>query len=184
MMWNPGVHVSIVEPTAKRVYHCRGAAFTEEIYCLAQTFASLRIELRFVFGVLWALSVSAVRFCSEVIFAMVVQCIRSKRFRIRFKRLSSRSSRPTGLKQIVLFGSLACGAPDEDSDIDLLIIKETDESPLARRVRVRQLVADPERRVPFSPLVLTPEELAHRLTLGDPFYLEIMRRGKVLYAGN
>jgi predicted nucleotidyltransferase len=87
-------------------------------------------------------------------------------------------------QQIVLFGSLACGAPDEDSDIDLLIIKETDESPLARRVRVRQLVADPERRVPFSPLVLTPEELAHRLTLGDPFYLEIMRRGKVLYAGS
>ena len=71
-------------------------------------------------------------------------------------------------QQIVLFGSLAYGAPDADSDIDLLIIKETDESPLARRVRVRQLVADPERRVPFSPLVLTPEELAHRLTLGDP----------------
>lgn len=87
-------------------------------------------------------------------------------------------------QQIVLFGSLAYGAPDEDSDIDLLIIKETDESPLARRVRVRQLVADPERRVPFSPLVLTPEELAHRLTLGDHFYLEIMRRGKVLYASN
>jgi hypothetical protein len=49
---------------------------------------------------------------------------------------------------------------------------------------VHQLVADPERRVPFSPLVLTPQELAHRLTSGDPFYLEIMRRGKVLYARN
>lgn len=87
-------------------------------------------------------------------------------------------------QHIVLFGSLAYGEPDADSDIDLLIIKETDESPLARRVHVRRLVADPERRVPFSPLVLTPEELAHRLMLGDPFYLEIMRRGKVLYARN
>ncbi|BAM00638.1 MULTISPECIES: nucleotidyltransferase domain-containing protein [Caldilinea] len=87
-------------------------------------------------------------------------------------------------QQIVLFGSLAYGEPDADSDIDLLIIRETDEPPLARRIRVRQLVADPERRVPFSPLVLTPEELAHRLTLGDPFYLEIMRRGKVLYVRN
>ena len=37
-----------------------------KFYCLAQTFASLRIELRCVFGVLWALSVSAVRFCGEV----------------------------------------------------------------------------------------------------------------------
>jgi predicted nucleotidyltransferase len=87
-------------------------------------------------------------------------------------------------QQIVLFGSLAYGEPDADSDIDLLIIRETDEPPLARRIRVRQLVADPERRVPFSPLVLTPEELAHQLTLGDPFYLEIMRRGKVLYVRN
>ena len=87
-------------------------------------------------------------------------------------------------QQIVLFGSLAYGEPNADSDIDLLIIKETDEPPLARRVHVRRLVADPERRVPFSPLVLTPEELAHRLSLGDPFYLEIMRRGKVLYVRN
>ena len=41
-----------------------------KFYCLAQTFASLRIELRCVFGVLWALSVSAVRFCSEVMYVL------------------------------------------------------------------------------------------------------------------
>jgi len=87
-------------------------------------------------------------------------------------------------QRIILFGSLAYGEPDGDSDIDLLIIKETDEPPLERRVHVRRLVSDPERRVPFSPLVLTPEELAQRLALDDPFYREIVRRGKVLYAGN
>jgi predicted nucleotidyltransferase len=84
-------------------------------------------------------------------------------------------------QRVILFGSLAYGEPDEDSDIDLLVIKETDELPLERRVRVRQLAADPQRRVPFSPLVLTPAELAHRLALGDAFYEEIVRRGKVLY---
>jgi predicted nucleotidyltransferase len=83
--------------------------------------------------------------------------------------------------QIILFGSLAYGTPDQDSDIDLLIIKDTDETPLERRVRVRQLVSEPERRIPLSPLVLTPGELAHRLALGDPFYREIVARGKVLY---
>jgi len=46
---------------------------------------------------------------------------------------------------------------------------------------VRQLVSDPQRRVPFSPLVLTPDELTHRLALGDPFYREILHRGKVLH---
>ncbi len=87
-------------------------------------------------------------------------------------------------QQIILFGSMAYGDPDEDSDIDLLIVKETTETPLERRTRVRQLVFDPERRIPFSSLVLTPEELARRLALGDPFYQEIVRQGKVLYARN
>ena len=84
-------------------------------------------------------------------------------------------------QQIVLYGSLAYGEPDEDSDIDLLIIKETTETPLERRVHVRRLVSDPQRRVPFSPLVLTPDELASRLAVGDPFYREILHRGKVLH---
>lgn len=84
-------------------------------------------------------------------------------------------------EQIILFGSLAYGNADENSDIDLLIIKKTDETPLERRVHVRRLVSDPERRIPFSPLVLTPEELAHRLAVKDPFYQEIVQRGRILY---
>lgn len=87
-------------------------------------------------------------------------------------------------EKIVLFGSFATGMPDGDSDIDLLIIKSTAESPLERRIRVRQIVADIERRIPFSPLVLTPEELARRLHMGDPFYQEILARGKTLYVRN
>jgi len=85
-------------------------------------------------------------------------------------------------QQVILFGSLAYGEPDQDSDIDLLIIKDTHETPLERRVRVRQLVSEPERRVPLSPLVLTPGELAQRLALDDPFYREIVAHGKVLYS--
>jgi predicted nucleotidyltransferase len=87
-------------------------------------------------------------------------------------------------QQIILYGSLVYGEPNEDSDIDLLIIKDTTETPLARRVQVRRLVSDPERRIPFSPLVLTPDELSARLALGDPFYQEILSRGKMLYARN
>lgn len=84
-------------------------------------------------------------------------------------------------KQIILYGSFAYGEPDGNSDIDLLILKETTESPLERRVHVRRLVADPGRLIPFSPLVITPQELNQRLTIGDPFYQEILTRGKVLY---
>lgn len=85
-------------------------------------------------------------------------------------------------KQIILYGSLVEGAPDQDSDIDMLIIKETDDAPLQRRLYVRQLVADPDRRIPFSPLVITPDELEYRLDMGDHFYQEILQQGKVLYA--
>jgi predicted nucleotidyltransferase len=85
-------------------------------------------------------------------------------------------------QRVILFGSWAYGQPDEHSDIDLLIVKETDASPLERRVQVRRLVADTERRIPFSPLVLTPTELEHQLSLGNPFYREILAQGKELYS--
>lgn len=41
-------------------------------------------------------------------------------------------------EQIILFGSYAWGTPNEDSDIDLLVIKESDE---AQRKRARILIA-------------------------------------------
>jgi uncharacterized protein len=85
-------------------------------------------------------------------------------------------------EQILLYGSLAWGEPHVDSDIDLLIIKDTLESPLQRRICVRRLVAQAGRRIAFSPLVITPAELEQRLSLGDPFYQEILKNGVVLYA--
>jgi len=85
-------------------------------------------------------------------------------------------------EKVILFGSLANEAAHEDSDIDLLIVKETKDTPLERRLFVRRLVSDSSRRIPFSPLVITPSELANRLASGDPFYLGIVQQGKTLYA--
>lgn len=84
-------------------------------------------------------------------------------------------------EKIILYGSYAYGVPDEDSDIDLLIIKETKERPIDRRIAVRRLVSDIKRKIPFSSVVLTPDELSNRLELGDDFFLEITNRGKTLY---
>jgi predicted nucleotidyltransferase len=84
--------------------------------------------------------------------------------------------------KIILFGSYAYGTPDESSDIDMLIIKETRARLIDRFVEVKRLVADPNRRIPFEPIVLTPGELERRLAIGDQFIQEIMTRGKVLYA--
>lgn len=85
-------------------------------------------------------------------------------------------------EKIILFGSYAYGTPYRDSDIDLFIIKDTQERPIDRRVRVRKIVSDPKRFIPFEPLVLTPKEVSERLEIGDQFIEEIIRKGEVLYA--
>jgi len=85
-------------------------------------------------------------------------------------------------EKVILFGSYAYGEPDEDSDIDLLIIKDTPERFLDRLDRVRQSAVGTHPRIPFEPIVLTPGELEEGLRAGNPFIAEIMQKGEVLYA--
>jgi predicted nucleotidyltransferase len=84
--------------------------------------------------------------------------------------------------KVILFGSHAWGQPTEDSDIDLLIVKETSDRFIDRWVKVRELIADPKRRIPVEPIVMTSEELDRRLTRGDQFFRRIVTDGKLLYA--
>ena len=85
-------------------------------------------------------------------------------------------------RKVILFGSYAYGDPMPDSDIDLLIIKETPERFIDRWVTVRRILSDPKRMVPLETLVLTPQEVSRRLAIGDQFLAEIMEKGEVLYA--
>ena len=84
-------------------------------------------------------------------------------------------------EQIILFGSYAYGNPTDESDIDLLIIKDTQEPILARWMSVRKLVTDLRKGLAFSPIIVTPSELKIRLDKGDPFFEEILQKGKKLY---
>ncbi len=85
-------------------------------------------------------------------------------------------------EKIILYGSFAYGEPNEDSDIDLLIIKDTGERPIDRRIAVRTIVSDIRGGFPFSPLVVTPAEVNSRLEIGDQFFETLLSRGEVLYA--
>lgn len=86
-------------------------------------------------------------------------------------------------QKIILYGSFAYGNPDRDSDIDLFIIKDTNERPIDRRVTIRRMVSKLRNGYPFSSIVLTPAELDRRLKIGDQFFQEIISKGEVLYAG-
>ena len=85
-------------------------------------------------------------------------------------------------EKVILFGSYAYGTPRHDSDIDLLIIKETPERFIDRWVTVRRILSDPKRTIPMETLVLTPQEVSRRLAIGDQFLAEILEKGEVLYA--
>ena len=84
--------------------------------------------------------------------------------------------------QVILFGSHASGNPDVDSDIDLLIIKETQESFIDRWYTVGSILVGTHPSIPVDTLVLTPEELKKRVSMGDQFIVEILEKGKLLYA--
>ncbi len=62
-------------------------------------------------------------------------------------------------KKIILFGSYAHGKATKDSDIDILIIKDTNKRRVDRFVDVKGIIYNPGFRIPVSPLVYTPEEL-------------------------
>lgn len=83
--------------------------------------------------------------------------------------------------KIILFGSYAYGHPDRDSDIDLLIIKDTSERFIDRLFTVTKIASDPKRLTPLEVIVFTPEEIRERLQIGDQFLREALNKGEVLY---
>lgn len=99
------------------------------------------------------------------------------------KKITKKLVREYHPEKIILFGSYAYGKPDRDSDIDLLVISRTDLPFYKRLVKIRGLISDLRRGYPFEPIVLTPAEIKERISKNDKFIEEIMRRGKVLYAG-
>jgi predicted nucleotidyltransferase len=81
--------------------------------------------------------------------------------------------------KIILFGSQAYGLSNQDSDVDILIVMESNERPTERATRVSRLLRP--RPFPMDILVRTPEEIHRRLTIGDHFIEDILRQGKILY---
>ncbi len=80
-------------------------------------------------------------------------------------------------EKIILFGSYAYGQPKPWSDVDLLVVIKT-EAPKQMQMDINLSFRDP---FGLDIMVRTPEEINHRIPLGDFFLREIVTRGKVLY---
>jgi len=82
-------------------------------------------------------------------------------------------------EKIILFGSMAGGKLDEDSDIDLLVVKNTSKS---YHQRIREVALMCASFVPKDIFVLTAKELNQAIS--EKRFLitqEILPKGKVLY---
>jgi predicted nucleotidyltransferase len=96
-----------------------------------------------------------------------------------FKALIGRVAQTLKPEKIILFGSYAYGEPTPDSDVDLLVILDTDAPRTERQWAVSRLLVP--RLFPVDILVKTPAEIEEALRSADFFVREILTRGQVLY---
>jgi len=81
-------------------------------------------------------------------------------------------------QRVILFGSAARSEADADSDLDVLVIKDTPE-PFVQRPEIMAKLCPPG--VHADILVYTPDELQRMVEDGNPFIRRALKEGRVLY---
>jgi predicted nucleotidyltransferase len=97
----------------------------------------------------------------------------------RIQQVATRIGNETGALQVILFGSHARGEAGENSDVDLMIIAESDLPRFKRSREIYQLF----KPYPFGMdlLVYTPEEVRKGKRSELSFVSNVLREGKILY---
>ena len=107
----------------------------------------------------------------------------NKRKRIPMKTIRSLArhiAKKFNPEEIILFGSHAYGKPTEWSDVDLLVVMET---PKGEMETILEIVDSlPDVLVSVDILARSRKVIKKRQSLGDRFMIEIVKKGKVLYA--
>ena len=82
-------------------------------------------------------------------------------------------------EKIILFGSYATENPNENSDLDLFVIKDTDLPRPQRTVQVRKMLYG--SMIPIDLIVYTPKEIEESKENKFSFVYEVLNTGKTLY---
>jgi predicted nucleotidyltransferase len=81
--------------------------------------------------------------------------------------------------KIILFGSYAVGNPNENSDLDLFVIKESELPRPQRTFQVRKMLYG--SMIPIDIIVYTPNEIEESKGNKFSFVYEVLKTGKTLY---
>ena len=76
--------------------------------------------------------------------------------------------------RVILFGSYAYGTPTEESDVDMFVVMEAQQSAWEMQQRL-------PRRIPLDLHVRCPQDIAYRVAHNDWFLREVFEKGDVLY---
>jgi predicted nucleotidyltransferase len=82
-------------------------------------------------------------------------------------------------EKVILFGSYANGNPNEDSDLDLLVIKDMLEKRSRRGREIRKYLRG--SKIPIDLLVYTPQEIEEWRDTKTAFITQVIDQGRVLY---
>ena len=92
--------------------------------------------------------------------------------------------------KIILFGSYAYGEPNADSDIDVLVVLNTERMPknfrenMENKLLVRNTLWELSKKTPIDLIVHTKPMYQKFNALGSMFSKELLEKGKVLYEGD
>jgi predicted nucleotidyltransferase len=81
--------------------------------------------------------------------------------------------------KIILFGSYAYGHPTVDSDMDIMIVMDTDEKPHKRAVSVRKVLKG--IGIPKDIIVKTPEEFERFKDIVGTIVYPAAHKGRIIY---
>ena len=84
-------------------------------------------------------------------------------------------------EKIYLFGSCASGSSNEQSDIDLIIVAPSNETPLERRMELRRMLVEYDRRIGLDLLVYTPAEFNMLANEPSSFISSAIKQGVKIY---
>ncbi len=85
-------------------------------------------------------------------------------------------------EKIILFGSYSAGNPNENSDIDLFVVKDTDKPRPERTIELRKMLYG--SKLPIDLIVYNQKEIDEKIKNKYSFVNEVLETGRVMYERN